>query len=118
MQGMSHWIMWELASLFEQIGVLLIGAIIDTNAVAIFEAPMRLTLFLSYGGQAVAFGVGPRLARRGDDVQRVVEPASDDAEPERALGSGRGAREAHERGAHDEGRKRGRGAHRVTVADG
>ncbi len=53
-------------TLFEQIGVLLIGAIISTDAVGIFEAPMRLTLFLSYGGQAVAYGVGPRLARKGD----------------------------------------------------
>ncbi len=52
-------------TLFEQIGVLLIGAFIGTSAVGLFEAPMRLTLFLSYGGQAVAFGVGPRLARRG-----------------------------------------------------
>jgi O-antigen/teichoic acid export membrane protein len=55
-------------TLFEQIGVLLIGAIISTKAVGIFEAPMRLTMFLSYGGQAVAFGVGPRLARRGDET--------------------------------------------------
>jgi O-antigen/teichoic acid export membrane protein len=55
-------------TLFEQIGVLLIGAFISTIAVGIFEAPMRLTLFLSYGGQAVAFGVGPRLARKGDDA--------------------------------------------------
>jgi O-antigen/teichoic acid export membrane protein len=55
-------------TLFEQIGVLLIGAFIGTKAVGIFEAPMRLTLFLSYGGQAVAFGVGPRLARRGDET--------------------------------------------------
>jgi O-antigen/teichoic acid export membrane protein len=55
-------------TLFEQIGVLLIGAFISTSAVGIFEAPMRLTLFLSYGGQAVAFGVGPRLARRGDEA--------------------------------------------------
>jgi O-antigen/teichoic acid export membrane protein len=54
-------------TLFEQIGVLLIGAFIGTSAVGFFEAPMRLTLFLSYGGQAVAFGVGPRLARRGDE---------------------------------------------------
>jgi len=54
-------------TLFEQIGVLLIGAIIGTSAVGIFEAPMRLTLFLSYGGQAVAFGVGPRLARSGEE---------------------------------------------------
>ena len=55
-------------TLFEQIGVLLIGAFISTQAVGIFEAPMRLTLFLSYGGQAVAFGVGPRLARRGGEA--------------------------------------------------
>jgi O-antigen/teichoic acid export membrane protein len=55
-------------TLFEQIGVLLIGAFIGTSAVGIFEAPMRLTLFLSYGGQAVAFGVGPRLARRGEEA--------------------------------------------------
>jgi O-antigen/teichoic acid export membrane protein len=54
-------------TLFEQIGVLLIGAFIGTRAVGIFEAPNRLTLFLSYGGQAIAFGVGPRLARRGDE---------------------------------------------------
>jgi O-antigen/teichoic acid export membrane protein len=55
-------------TLFEQIGVLLIGALIGTSAVGFFEAPMRLTLFLSYGGQAVAFGVGPRLARRGGEA--------------------------------------------------
>ena len=54
-------------TLFEQIGVLLIGAFVGTSAVGIFEAPNRLTLFLSYGGQAIAFGVGPRLARRGDE---------------------------------------------------
>jgi O-antigen/teichoic acid export membrane protein len=54
-------------TLFEQIGVLLIGAFLTTAAVGIFEAPMRLSLFLAYGGQAVAFGVGPRLARRADE---------------------------------------------------
>jgi O-antigen/teichoic acid export membrane protein len=54
-------------TLFEQVGVLLIGAMIGTAAVGIFEAPNRLTLFLSYGGQAVAFGVGPRLARRAGE---------------------------------------------------
>src|SRR5205823_8817766 len=54
-------------TLFEQIGVLLIGAMIGPRAVGIFEAPNRLTLFLSYGGQAVAYGIGPRLARRGEE---------------------------------------------------
>jgi O-antigen/teichoic acid export membrane protein len=50
-------------TLFEQIDVLLIGAIISTTAVGVFEAPMRLMTFLSYAGQAVSAGVGPRLAR-------------------------------------------------------
>jgi O-antigen/teichoic acid export membrane protein len=53
-------------ALFEQIGVLLIGAIISTTAVGVFEAPMRLTTFLTYGGQALAFGVAPRLAKGGE----------------------------------------------------
>jgi len=54
-------------TLFEQIGVLLIGAYIGTAAVGFFEAPNRLAVFLTYGGQAVVYGVGPRLARRGDE---------------------------------------------------
>jgi O-antigen/teichoic acid export membrane protein len=55
-------------TLFEQIGVLLIGAFIGTHAVGIFEAPNRLTIFLSYAGSALAAGIGPRLARRGDQA--------------------------------------------------
>ena len=50
-------------TLFEQIDILLIGAVISTTAAGIFEAPLRLTTFLSYGGMAVAIGVAPRLAR-------------------------------------------------------
>jgi O-antigen/teichoic acid export membrane protein len=52
-------------TLFEQVDVLLIGAIIGTTAVGVFEAPMRLTVFLAYGGQALALGVAPRLSRGG-----------------------------------------------------
>jgi O-antigen/teichoic acid export membrane protein len=52
-------------TLFEQIDVILIGAIISTTAVGVFEAPMRLVTFLAYGGQAVALGVAPRLSRGG-----------------------------------------------------
>jgi O-antigen/teichoic acid export membrane protein len=58
-------------TVFEQIGVLLIGAFIGTQAVGIFEAPNRLTVFLSYGGSALAYGIGPRLARRGDQAPDV-----------------------------------------------
>jgi O-antigen/teichoic acid export membrane protein len=58
-------------TLFEQMNVLLIGAIISAKAVGVFEAPWRLTTFLSYGGQALAFGVAPRLARRKDDGPNI-----------------------------------------------
>ena len=57
-------------TLFEQIDVIMIGAIIGTEAVGLFEAPLRLTVFLGYGGQALALAIAPRLARRGAlDVQ-------------------------------------------------
>jgi O-antigen/teichoic acid export membrane protein len=58
-------------TLFEQMNVLLIGAIISAKAVGVFEAPWRLTTFLSYGGQALAFGVAPRLARHKDEGPNV-----------------------------------------------
>jgi O-antigen/teichoic acid export membrane protein len=50
-------------TLFEQIGILMVGAIEGTKAVAVYEAPTRLTVFLSYAGMAFALGVAPRLAR-------------------------------------------------------
>ena len=53
-------------TVFEQIDVVLIGAIVSTTAVGVFEAPLRLTVFLGYAGQALAFGVAPRLARGGE----------------------------------------------------
>jgi O-antigen/teichoic acid export membrane protein len=59
-------------TLFEQVDVLLIGAIIGTKAVGVFEAPMRLATFLGYAGQAVAFGVAPRLARSKDEGPNVA----------------------------------------------
>jgi O-antigen/teichoic acid export membrane protein len=61
-------------TLFEQIDVLLIGAIIGTTASGIFEAPLRLTTFLSYGGLALAMGVAPRLARgtEGPNVEAFM----------------------------------------------
>jgi O-antigen/teichoic acid export membrane protein len=59
-------------TLFERIDVLLIGAIISTTAVAVFEAPLRLATFLAYGGQAIAFGVAPRIARHARHGQNVT----------------------------------------------
>jgi O-antigen/teichoic acid export membrane protein len=63
-------------TLFEQIDVLLIGAIISTTAVGVFEAPLRLTVFLGYGGQALALAVAPRLVSRGAPDVRAFTAAT------------------------------------------
>jgi len=48
-----------------QIDILLIGAILGTSAVGIFQAPAKLITFLHYPGLALSAGVSPRLARAG-----------------------------------------------------
>jgi O-antigen/teichoic acid export membrane protein len=63
-------------TLFEQVDVLLIGAIISTHAVGVFEAPLRLTVFLGYGGQALALAVAPRLVSRGAPDVRAFTAAT------------------------------------------
>ena len=45
-----------------QIDILLIGAILGTSAVGIFQAPAKLITFLHYPGLALSAGVSPRLA--------------------------------------------------------
>jgi O-antigen/teichoic acid export membrane protein len=46
-----------------QIDILLIGGILGTSAVGIFQAPARLITFLHYPGLALSAGISPRLAR-------------------------------------------------------
>ena len=48
-------------AVFTQIDVLLIGALLTTAAVASFQAPMRLLVFLSYPTAALATAVSPAL---------------------------------------------------------
>jgi O-antigen/teichoic acid export membrane protein len=48
---------------FEQVDVLLIGALISTSAAGLFQAPLRLITFLHYPGYALASGVAPRVAK-------------------------------------------------------
>lgn len=51
-------------ALFNQIDVLIIGALLGTTAAGLFSAPMRLVPFLAYPGLAIAQAVAPRLAAR------------------------------------------------------
>jgi O-antigen/teichoic acid export membrane protein len=50
-------------TIFAKIDSLLIGAFLSAQSVGLFAAPMRLVLFLSYPGYALALGVAPTLAR-------------------------------------------------------
>jgi O-antigen/teichoic acid export membrane protein len=50
-------------AVFSQIDLLLIGALLSSAAVAIFQAPLRLLLVVSYPGLALGAALGPRLAR-------------------------------------------------------
>ena len=59
--------------LFEQIDVLLIGALLSATAAGLFLAPLRLVTFLHYPAYALAAGVAPRVARH--EVQgSAVDP--------------------------------------------
>jgi O-antigen/teichoic acid export membrane protein len=48
-----------------QIDILLIGAVLGTTAVGVFQAPAKLITFLHYPGLALSAGVSPRLSRGG-----------------------------------------------------
>jgi len=50
-------------TLFSQIDILLVGALLGPAAAGVFQAPVRLATFLGYPGLAIANGVAPRLAR-------------------------------------------------------
>ncbi|UJA19994.1 polysaccharide biosynthesis protein [Thermoleophilia bacterium SCSIO 60948] len=51
---------------FSVIDVLLLGALLDPTAVAIFSAPLQLITFLGFVGLAVSQGVAPHHVRRAD----------------------------------------------------
>ncbi len=60
-------------SLFQQIDVLIIGAVLGAASAGLFQAPLRLIAFLSYPSYALAIGVAPRLARQ-DGVAADTAP--------------------------------------------
>jgi O-antigen/teichoic acid export membrane protein len=59
-------------TLFETIDIILIGAYLDASAVGLFQAPLRLAIFLHYPGLAIASAVAPRLARSRDTEPNVA----------------------------------------------
>jgi O-antigen/teichoic acid export membrane protein len=61
---------WVYTSL-TYVDVMIIGALLGTTAVGVFQAPLRLIAFPLYLGLAVASGVAPRLARHGTEPPDV-----------------------------------------------
>jgi O-antigen/teichoic acid export membrane protein len=51
-------------ALFSQVDVMLLGAMLGSAAVGVFQAPIRFIAMLTYAGTALAAGVGPTLAAR------------------------------------------------------
>jgi len=66
-------------TLFEQVDILIIGAVGSAAQVGLFQAPLRLTTFLQYPGAAIAYAVAPRLV--GD----AATPATSRARAQVAL---------------------------------
>lgn len=56
-------------TLFQQIDVLLIGGILGTAAAGVFQAPLRLIVFLHYPGLALAAGVAPRMEAGAERIE-------------------------------------------------
>lgn len=51
-------------SVYHQIDVLLIGALLSASAAGLYAAPLKVLSFIQYPGLALAGGVAPRLARQ------------------------------------------------------
>jgi O-antigen/teichoic acid export membrane protein len=61
-------------TLYSQIDIMIVGAMLGTRAVGLFAAPMQLAIPLAYIGQALANSVSPRQAAsaEGPDVRAFV----------------------------------------------
>jgi stage V sporulation protein B len=55
--------------MFANIDILLIGAYLGNEAVGLFEAPLRLTIFFMLAGTAAASAIAPRVARHESEGQ-------------------------------------------------
>ncbi|MCB1492767.1 MAG: ABC transporter ATP-binding protein, partial [Rhodobiaceae bacterium] len=86
MQGMSHWIMWEVSRLFEQIGVVQDGIGTIARDVAVTDKPAAAALVVDRGEirfDAVHFDYG-KIRGEGDD--RVIDDFSLVVKPAEKIG--------------------------------
>ena len=79
LNGVSHWIMWEMASLFEQIGTVADGLNTLTRHAAVVDKPEAKELVVTRGEvrfEHVVFGYGRDGGQRRviDDFSLTIEP--------------------------------------------
>jgi ATP-binding cassette subfamily B multidrug efflux pump len=79
LNGVSHWIMWEMASLFEQIGTVADGLNTLTRHAAVVDRPQASELVVMRGEvrfEHVVFGYGRESGQRRviDDFSLTIEP--------------------------------------------
>lgn len=76
LNGISHWVMWEMASLFEQVGTVQDGIRLLSRQQAVIDAPGAVRLEVSRGEVAfdkIAFAYGNRR-RVIDDLTLRIRP--------------------------------------------
>lgn len=77
LQGMSHWIMWEMTSLFESVGTVQDGINTLSRPRTVVDAPEARTLDVSRGEvrfEHVSFRYGPGKPAVVEDLNLVVKP--------------------------------------------
>jgi ATP-binding cassette subfamily B multidrug efflux pump len=89
LNGISHWVMWELASLFEQIGTVRDGINTLSRRRAVTDLPDARPLKVTRGDivfEHVGFDYGKSLADRGDRTERVIDDLSLHIRPGEKIG--------------------------------
>jgi len=77
LQGMSHWIMWEMTSLFENIGTVQDGIKTLAQPRSVLDAPGARALEVPHGEvrfEHASFGYGQKGRRVIDDLTFTVKP--------------------------------------------
>jgi ATP-binding cassette, subfamily B, multidrug efflux pump len=89
LNGISHWVMWEFASLFEHIGTVRDGMTILTRPHAIVDRPDATPLVVTKGEvtfEHVNFAYGKKIENAEDAAKRVIQDLSFTIKPGEKIG--------------------------------
>ncbi len=89
LNGISHWIMWEMASLFEHIGTVQDGMSTLSKLHAVVDEPNAAALKVTQGDirfENVTFAYGADLSKAGGSVKPVIDRLSLHIRPGEKIG--------------------------------